>query len=282
MLIVGTGAVATMLAERCFKEGRPFQIFGSPSERLRSLEVRFPGCTVSEASRISRHRFWLVAVKTGQNAEKVLLLKGAPTPEAVVVLQNGLRPESDWHRLSPRVDRGLSTYGVKSRGPGFVAGGDKGSMTVPQGSPFTNVLTGLGFQVSEEVDMEPAIWRKLAVNASLNVVASVYGVLNGETLDIPEAARLMRLASDEVEQVARARGVDFGARSGWEITREVALGTAHNVCSTLADLRSGRVSEYQAINGEILAAAEQAGLVIPALRLLDQQFRSLGSNVEAA
>ena len=282
MLIVGTGAVATMLAERCFRNGRSFQMFGSPSERLRSLESRFPGCTVSEPSRVSRHRFWIVAVKTGQNAEKVRLLEVAPTPEAVLVLQNGFRPESDWFRLSPKVDRGLSTYGVKSRGPGFVVGGGKGSITVLQGSPFINVLTGLGFHVSEEVDMEPAIWRKLAVIASLNVVASVYGIHNGETLDIPEAARMMQLASDEVEQVARAVGVNFGPLSGWEITREVALGTAHNVCSTLADLRSGRVTEYQAINGEILNLASHLEVDVPTLRTLDQEFHSIGSAVEAA
>lgn len=282
MLIVGTGAVATMLAEKLHESGSRFQVYGVPSDRLRSLETRFPGCTVSEPFLISRHRFWIVAVKTGQNAEKARLLAGAPTPEAVLVLQNGYRPECDWLGLASRVDRGLSTYGVKSRGPGFVVGGENGSIAVPQGSPFFGLLAGLGFQVSEEAEMKPAIWRKLAVNASLNVVASIYCVRNGETLEIPEAARMIRLASNEVEQVARAQRVDFGPLSGWEITREVALGTADNVCSTLVDLRTGRVTEYEAINGEILDAADRMGLSVPTLRMLDQQFHSLGSSVEAA
>jgi 2-dehydropantoate 2-reductase len=163
-----------------------------------------------------------------------------------------------------------------------VVGGENGSIAVPQGSPFTNLLTGLGFQVSEETDMEPAVWRKLAVNASLNVVASIFGVRNGEILDIPEASQMVRLASAEVERVARARGVNFGPLSGWEIAREVALGTAGNVCSTLADLLSGRVTEYQAINGEVLRVASQLGVDVPTLRRLHQEFYSIDSAVEAA
>ncbi len=282
MLIVGTGAVATMMAERLQESGFEFQIYGAPSERLRSLEARFPGCSASEPARIRPHRLWMVALKTGQNLEKARLLAEAPGPEAILVLQNGFRPERDWEKLGSRVDRGLSTYGVKSRGPGFVVCGEIGSITIPEGSPFTSLLADLGLRVSEEADMEPAIWRKLAVNASLNVVASIYGVRNGETLGIPAAARMIRLASNEVELVARARGVDFGTLSGWELTHQVALGTADNVCSTLADLRSGRVTEYQAINGEILKAASQSGLDVPTLRMLEREFDSLGSSVEAA
>lgn len=282
MLIVGSGAVATMLAERVFDAGVRFQVFGTPSERLRSLDARFPGCSVSDPAKVALHDCWIVAVKAGQNREKVRALSVAPSPSRILVLQNGFRPDADWKDLACRVDRGLSTYGVKSRAPGFITGGERGCITVSEGSPFAALLRGLGFLVAEEPDLSPAIWRKLSVNASLNVVAALYDVCNGETLEISEAREMVRAAALEVEQIARAGGVEFGPRSGWEVTRDVATLTAGNVCSTLADVRSGRRTEYDQINGEILAAAEKWGVPAPTLRFLDLEFRKLGTTMEAA
>jgi 2-dehydropantoate 2-reductase len=279
VLIVGTGAVATLLAERFHRCGVSFQIFGTPSERLRTLDQRFGGCAVDCPTKVSQHDRWIVALKAGQNAEKVQVLGAAPRPETILVLQNGLNPENDWSGVASRVDRALSTYGVKTTGPGLIDGGDSGEMTVPQGSSFAAPLRRAGFCVREAPDMAPAIWRKLAVNASLNVVATLYDVTNGRVLEISQAWNQTRLVSSEVAEVARALGVEWGQRPAWEISREVAEATAGNVCSTLADFRSGRVSEYQAINGQILAAAERLGVEVPALKRLDKAFADLTAEV---
>lgn len=283
MLIVGTGAVATLLAEQFFQAGLSFQIFGGLSERLQALESRFAGSTVSSPKQIQERSRWVVAVKTGQNLEKIQLLTRAPAPESLLILQNGLNPEQEWRRLTPEVERGVSTYGVRTVRPGAVAGGGRGCLTLPTGSGFAETLRLAGFEVLEVENMATVIWQKLAVNASLNVVATLYGVTNGRILDIPEALESVRRASLEVARVATAVGVDFGPRSAWELTREVALGTSDNVCSTLADLRSGRPTEYQAINGEVLRYAQRLGVAVPTLHKLDHEFRALlSSPVEAA
>lgn len=281
MLIVGTGAVATLLAERLHRLGIKFQIFGGPSERLRALESRFPGTTVSRAVDVRRHNGWTICLKTWQNKEKAMQLRGAPSPEAILVLQNGLAPELDWSGLAPRVDRVLSTYGVKTVAPGRIEGGAAGQMTLHQGSPFAPLLERMGFSVLEVENLRAAVWKKLAVNASLNIVATLFGVTNGQVLEIPEACRRAHLVANEVGEVAARLGVEWGALSAWEITRTVAEQTAENVCSTLADFRTGRPTEYQAINGEILAAAGRLGLAVPHLEKLDRDFQA-GSGVRAA
>lgn len=275
MLIVGTGAVATLLAQRMAKAGKPFQVFGGPSERLRALESRFPGCAVDRPSDIGLHEHWVVAVKTGQNAEKAALLRTAPRPASILVFQNGLNPESQWTSLAPQVDRALSTYGVKAVGPGRIEGGKEGLITLPAGSPYASLLESLGFDVLQVLNMQHAVWKKLAVNASLNVVATLYGLTNGRVLEISEARSQARLVAGEVAVVAGALGIEWEGPSAWEITRTVAEGTFDNVCSTLADFRSGRPSEYPSINGEILAAADRLGLAVPHLRALDRAFHAL-------
>jgi 2-dehydropantoate 2-reductase len=275
VLIVGTGAVGTLLAERFHRYGIRFQMFGPPSERLRALELRYPGHTVSRCLEIARHDQWIVALKTSQNPGKVQFLQSAPRPQSILVLQNGLSPESEWTPLAPRVDRALSTYGVKSVGPGRIESGASGQITLPEGSSFTTLLRQAGFCLREVRDMASAIWRKLAVNASLNVVATVFGVANGKVLESPEALRLTRLACEDVADVARAFGMEWGPRTAWELTQDVARGTAGNICSTLADVRAGRPTEYQAINGEVLAVADRLGLAVPTLRHLDRAFLDL-------
>jgi 2-dehydropantoate 2-reductase len=122
--------------------------------------------------------------------------------------------------------------------------------------------------------MVQAVWHKLAVNASLNVVASLYDLKNGEVLLHRRACPLTRIASLEVQAVASALGIDWGPDSAWEITRTVAANTADNICSTLADLRSGRPTEYEAINGEILKLAGELGLHLPTLDRLHRAFQS--------
>lgn len=275
MLIIGTGAVATMLTERLVHSGG-LQIFGSRSARSDALNQRFNGIVTVHPDEIAQHDLWVVAVKTGQNRAKVELLSDAPRPRSILVLQNGLAPQNDWRGMATEtVERGLSTYGVRSLGPGWIAGGEHGVITLAAGSGFTDRLLTAGFNVSEAMSLERDVWHKLAVNASLNVVASLFDLSNGGVLRDQRARRLMRQAASEVAEVARAAGIEWGALSAWEIARSVARATADNICSTLADLRLGRPTEYDSINGEVLEWARRLGVETPTLSSLDREFRAL-------
>jgi 2-dehydropantoate 2-reductase len=120
--------------------------------------------------------------------------------------------------------------------------------------------------------MPAAIWRKLVVNASLNVVAALEGYRNGEVLDCPKALRRACLAAGEVADLARALGVPLGESEGAMEMERVARATAGNICSTLADLRAGRATEYESINGTLLRLARARGWSLPVLEDLDRQF----------
>lgn len=272
MLVIGTGAVASFLVPRLRAGGGFVQLFGSSSPRLRALSSE-PGDVAFTASRVAEHGAWLVVCKTYQNGERVQQLALAPRPGRVLVLQNGFEPEADWAACAEAVERGLLTYGLASVGPGRSVGGERGEVLLGRGSPWAPVLRSAGLKVREVEDIRSAVWWKLIVNASLNVVAALGGWPNGEVLEQPSACRQAERVALEVAGLARRVGVAIGDEEAVAALESVARATSSNVCSTLADLRGGRPTEYDAINGALLRLAHGLGFETPALLEIDQQFR---------
>lgn len=268
--------MATLLAQNCHLHGVPFQLFGPPSRRTEELADRFGDRVITEAGQVEEGRAWLIAVKSWQNPEKIAALRSAPRATSIMAVQNGLGPHRAWSKLSnSTVEQALCSYGVRTVRPGVVVGGETGEFVLRTGSPYFQTLTSLGFSCREVKDVEAASWHKLAVNASLNVVAALFGFTNGEVLRHHEAAGLAKVAAREVQQVAVGWGVDWGDVDPWLLTESVARQTADNVCSTLSDLRNGRPTEYSSINGEVLSRAGALRLAVPGLMELDRRFRAL-------
>lgn len=274
MLVVGTGAVASFLLPKLAQTTEKLELYGSPSPRLIALE-RYGA--VSSAGQLGQHSDWIVACKVGQNAEKIRQLRQAPAPRRVLVLQNGLAPEAEWRAAWPeaRVERALSTYGVFSVAPGVARGGESGEIVVPRASNWAGVLSRAGLCLRTSGNMQVAIWRKLLVNASLNVVAALGELTNGGVLHHPEARATARRAAEEVATLARCCGLNLRLRDPAALMEKVAHDTADNICSTLADLRTGRECEYASINGELLGLARRRGLCLPTLEELDRRFTQL-------
>jgi 2-dehydropantoate 2-reductase len=126
--------------------------------------------------------------------------------------------------------------------------------------------------------MTAAVWWKLVVNGSLNVVASLANLRNGEVLERARTRHWARLAASQVAQTARGLGIEISGRQAMERMEAVARATASNVCSTLADLKSGRPTEYGAINGAILQQASRLGLALDGLRELDRRFAMISTS----
>lgn len=276
MLIVGTGAVASFL---CSKIGDSFQVYGSPSDRLSALSRKYHGSGVSSPDQVRRHRLWVVCLKAWQNERKAAELMESPRPEAILVLQNGFDPEAHWQLYDSEVERGLCTYGVKTVRPGVFVGGASGSITLSQNSVFQEPLTKAGMQCRASQDIRTAVWDKLAVNASLNVVATICDCTNGEVLNRRARLDMLLGVCRDVAALARANGIGANGEEYFHLTKQVARETSHNICSTLADHRNGRPTEYSLINGRLLAMAARQGVPVPALRDLDTLFLALARQV---
>jgi 2-dehydropantoate 2-reductase len=123
-----------------------------------------------------------------------------------------------------------------------------------------SLLSALGHVVSYSA-LEERLYRKLALNACINPVTAIYNVLNGSIADTnsPVHSLSIRLAK-EIQQV-------YGVlRPGMDMSRlveeiiQLANNTAGNTSSMLADVRAGKETEIDFINGYIAKKGRDAGV----------------------
>jgi 2-dehydropantoate 2-reductase len=106
------------------------------------------------------------------------------------------------------------------------------------------------------------IWEKLAINCVINPLTAIYGIKNGELLK-PEYASKWRPILEEVVQVSTCEGIDFFYEQLDERVREVCRRTARNDSSMLQDLKNGRKTEIDYINGAVVKTGAKHGVATP-------------------
>ena len=144
---------------------------------------------------------------------------------------------------------------------------------------FTELLTDSSLQAeflannsgSSGVDIDAASaafqWRKLMVNAVINPLTSILDVENGALPQNPVACNLASEIVKETRAVMLASGVpctDFcHDDDATNFVLDIAKATAPNVSSMLADIRRGRETEIERINGHIVKVGEEVGVPTP-------------------
>jgi 2-dehydropantoate 2-reductase len=189
------------------------------------------------------------------------------TEDTVVSLQNGMGNEEVLDEsLGATVLGGTATYGanlcldegsVEYTGSGEVVVGDYTGGASESAEGVAEVLGGLDASVTDEMDV--ALWEKLAVNTAINPVTALTRLTNGEAAE--KAPGVMRAAARETAAVARENGVRI--ENAPERALEVAGSTAKNESSTLQDVRAGRRTEIDALNGYVVEKAHETDTKVP-------------------
>lgn len=121
--------------------------------------------------------------------------------------------------------------------------------------------SGLKARVSE--DILSRLWTKLMVNTGINGLTATLGCTNGELLTLPGVADRMELLVREALYIALASEI-YVPPDSLEITKDVCVKTSSNISSMLQDVRAGRRTEIDAINGAVVAAGKKLGIPAPA------------------
>lgn len=282
ILIVGTGALATLFAARLAGRGHDITMLGTWEAGLDALEhagARLVDSTGHErAFRVRATRdpraaygakYAFVLVKSWQTERAAHQLAECLAEEGLAVtLQNGLGNNDILSRaLGPeRVALGVTTTGATLLSPGLVRAGGEGVVSLethPLVGVVETALMRAGFPVEVVADARSLVWGKLVVNAAINPLTALLRIPNGELLNRPSARVIMKALANETAAVASAQRVRLPFKNPIEAAESVARQTAANHSSMFQDLRRGAPTEIDAINGAVTRAGKQNGVPTP-------------------
>lgn len=293
ILIVGTGALATLFAARLAQAGHSITMLGTWREGLEALrkqgarlvdangrEHQFAVQAIHDPRECRGVKHALVLVKSWQTERVAAQLNECLARDGVVVtLQNGLgnreilaqaldsfAAEINREKNS-RVALGVTTTGATLLGPGSARAGGEGTISIerhPALGPVEVALRSANFDVNIVEDAQSLIWGKLVINAAINPLTALLRVPNGDLLKRPSARALMQTLAAEAAQVAEAEGIRLPFHDPVAAAEEVARKTSANHSSMLQDVLRGAPTEIDAICGAVVQAAQKHNISAPA------------------
>lgn len=283
ILLVGTGALATLFGARLRQAGHQILMLGSWEAGLEALrkdgarlidsegsEHRFDVQAISDPCQCQGIRHALVLVKAWQTAQIAQQLQKCLADDGLAVtLQNGLgnRETLEGALGKTRVALGITTTGATLLAPGLVRAGGEGIISIerhPALGALETVLKSANFNVQVVEDARSLAWGKLVINAAINPLTALLGIPNGELLNRPSARTMMQSLAWEAAQVARAEEVSLPFADPIAAAEEVARKTAANHSSMLQDVERGAPTEIDAICGAVVQTGRKHRIDTPA------------------
>ena len=291
ILIVGTGALATLFAAKLSSSGVDVTMLGSWDEGITALnkngarlllpfERGVREGRVKATRNCERVNYAIILVKSWQTVSVAHQLKNCLTQNGIVLtLQNGLGNGKIFSDVlgTERVAQGITVVGASLLKPGIVkvSGDAKVSVeTHPRLGEINAFLTEAGFNLESVPNVQSLIWSKLVINAAINPLTALLDIPNGNLLKIPEARELMAELADETASLARIQNIPLIFDNPVGAVEGVAEKTASNISSMLQDLRRGAPTEIGAICGAITQIGEKLAMPTPANRFCWQLVKS--------
>lgn len=282
ILIVGTGALATLFAARLSQAGHHILMLGSWADGIDALnrhgarlvdakgnETQHPVHATSNPRECAGVKHAIVLVKAWQTERVAGQLKACLADNGLALtLQNGLgNYETLMQSLGlSRVALGSTTTGATLLEPGLVKAGGEGNISLERNQildPLETALRSAGFNIQVVEDAQSLVWGKLVVNAAINPLTALLRVKNGELLERPSAREMMMALAIETANVARAENIQLPFDDPVKAAEDVAQRTSANTSSMLQDVLRSAPTEIDAICGAVVKTAQKHGIETP-------------------
>ena len=283
LLIVGTGALATLFAARLSQAGNQIAMLGTWKAGLDALrkdgarvleldgsEHQFEVQATDDPHKYRGIKYVLVLVKAWQTEHVAAQLKECLAEDGLVLtLQNGLgNQETLVQSLGlSRVALGTTTTGATLLSPGVVKAGGEGMISIERHQvlgPIQEALKSANFNVTVVNDAQSLIWGKLVISAAINPLTALLRIPNGKLLESPSAREMMGVLASETAQVAEAEKIHLPFSDPIAAAEDVARKTAANHSSMLQDVLRGAPTEIDAICGGVVRVAQKHNIDTPA------------------
>lgn len=290
ILIAGTGAIGSMLASYLAGEtdiwllGRSWHLEPIKERGYLTItlpngtekRVMFDSSTVSTKPKdltVKNFDVIIVTVKAYDTQDLLQELRNSKiTADCYVLFQNGLGNEVIAREFLPAkrpLLRGITNNGAHIPAPGKVVHAGKGETMFGSVTgtfeEWCNKLVLLfnqsGLETTYEENMKQLLWKKVAINAVINPLTALLHVKNKYVREIPEVRRLGKLILEEIKTVAKVENIEFTEIESTVFT--IVEKTAENWSSMAQDIKQGKQTEIDFLNGAVLERAKSHNIATP-------------------
>jgi 2-dehydropantoate 2-reductase len=276
ILVLGAGAIGSLYASK-LSAGNKITLIGRPAhvaainvhglrvQGIESATIRLRAATAVE--QIEPDTLMLLTTKVPDTAAALAPIAALVRDDTTILcLQNGLGSERVARAaLRDRgvVLRGISQFGAIFTGPGviqFMAPGYTVIEDHERSARIADVFTkaGLAGRVSRNIAAD--VWHKLVINCVVNPITTMLGCDVGGIVN-PQLDPLKQLVIDECRAVAATQGVTLAPDLLTQI--DDSFRPSHNINSMLQDIRRGRATEIDYLNGAVAALGAQSAVDCP-------------------
>ena len=273
IIVLGAGAIGSLYGAKLAAAhdvlliGRPEHVAAINSRGLRIEGLESRTVRVRAASAIMQiGADALILLTTKVTASAAALESIAPLVRddtTILCLQNGLGSEQIARTaLGGRglVLRGITQFGAIFETPGAIKYMAAGYTVIEQhdrSDQIAGVFTAAGLNCRVSPNIAAEVWHKTVFNCVVNPITAILGCEVGGIAQ-PGLGRLKQLVIDECVAVAATQGVTFEVDFMQEINETFA--PSHNIASMLQDLRRGRATEIDYMNGAVAALGDEHGV----------------------
>lgn len=281
--VIGAGAVGCYFGGLLARVGHDVTFVGRPDHvaainaqglllETKTFKAFVPARATTDVATIDRPDLVLMCVKSADTEAAGRALMGRLGPgTAIVCLQNGV---DNAERLGAVVGRGVLAavvyVGTEMAGPGHVRHHGRGELLIgasAQSEALARALTEAGIPTTVAANITGALWSKLITNCAYNALSAVANLPYGPMVEVEGATEVMTAVVDECVAVAKACGVGLPADIVPR-TLAVAATMPGQYSSTAQDLRRGKPTEIDFLNGYVARKGAALGIATPTNRAL--------------
>ena len=293
--VLGAGAVGGFYGGMLARAGAPVTLIGRPAQ---ADAIARDGLVVEWADRRETIRVAAAADPAAvHDADLVLVCVKSPDTEAAAhALQPHLRTDTAVLSLQNGVDNGARLRSVLAQpvfatvvyvgavnvAPGIVRHAGRGDLVLGALAPdlardaslagraqaLAAIFERAGVPCVVSAAIEVDLWRKLTINCVYNAISAVGHADYGRILAHGATCALVPSIVAECVAVARADGVALDEAALLQAVLAVGTAMATQISSTAQDMRRGRRTEIDALNGYVAKRGAALGIPAPINRTL--------------
>jgi 2-dehydropantoate 2-reductase len=287
--VLGAGAVGGFYGAMLARAGVPVTMIGRAAhvDAMRAHGLRLTTAVFdehvavradTEPAAAAGAAIVLVCVKSNDTEAAAATLAPHLAADAVVLsLQNGVDNAARLQAaLGVPVQPAVVYVASEMAGPGHVRHLGRGELVLPIEGPggralgndaVARLFIDAGVPVELSGNVAGALWIKLVLNCAYNALSAITDLPYGPLVAQPGIPETMRVAVLECVAVAEALGIVFPG-DVFEAVDRIARTMPGQFSSTAQDVRRGKPSEIDHLNGLVVREGERLGIPTPMNRAL--------------